>query len=216
MKKTGIKIDCIKFKIGDFSFIDLSLEIKSNEYFVITGPNGAGKTMLIKLIAGLNDPLSGDIYIEGEKVTYLPPWKRNIGYVPQDYALFPNRTVRENIRFGLEIRKIPKKEIEYRVEETAELIGISGLLSRRIDGLSGGEQQKVSIARALIFKPSVLLLDEPVSAVDEDSRDKLCRELKNIHKQTNITTLHVSHNKQETTLVADRIGFLDNGVFVKK
>lgn len=214
VKKQGIKINHINFKIGDFSFNDLSLEIKKGEYFVITGPNGAGKTMLIKLIAGLNIPLSGDIYISGEKVTDMPPWKRNIGYVPQDYALFPNRTVKENIQFGLEVRKMPKKERNSRVDQIAKLLGITHLLSRMTHGLSGGEQQKVSIARALILKPSVLLLDEPVSAVDEKARDMLCKELKKMQQQVGITTLHVSHNKRETELVADRVGVLENGTWV--
>ncbi len=215
VETSGVRLDHVTFRIGGFILRDICLDVGEGEYFVLTGANGAGKTTLVKLIAGLKTPDSGDIFICGKSVTKIPPWKRNIGYVPQDYVLFPHRTVRANIAFGLEVRTVNKKQVEKEVDRTADLLGISDLLDRMPGELSGGEQQKVSSARALILKPSVLLLDEPVSSIDEDARDIMCRELKKIQREIRITTIHVSHNKMETELVADRIGHLTNGVIDK-
>jgi ABC-type sugar transport system ATPase subunit len=207
----GIRLESIGFRIGEFALEDICLEVRRGEYFVLTGPNGAGKTVLVKLIAGLHSPEAGEILIRGERVTETPPWERNIGYVPQEYALFPNLTVHGNIGFGLKVRKVEKSAIEELVRVDAELLGISHLLHRMPKGLSGGEQQKVALARALALRPTVLLLDEPVSAIDEDSRDAICAELKKIQRQTRVTTVHVSHNRREAELVADRIGVLKDG-----
>ena len=207
----GIRLESIGFRIGDFAIEGICLEVRDGEYFVLTGPNGSGKTVLVKLIAGLHSPDSGEIVIKGERVTETPPWERNIGYVPQEYALFPNLTVHGNIAFGLEVRKVEKSAIEEMVRADADLLGISHLLHRMPKGLSGGEQQKVALARALSLRPTVLLLDEPVSAIDEESRDAICAELKKIQRRTRVTTIHVSHNRREAELVADRIGALKGG-----
>lgn len=204
----GIQLEDVSFHIGEFAIEDLSLTVRKGEYFVLTGPNGAGKTLLIRLIAGLLQPTAGVIRIHGRPVTDLPPWERNIGYAPQDGILFPNRTVRENIRFGLEIRRLDKSTIRNEVERAASMMDINHLMDRRPQGLSGGEQQKVNLARALALKPSVLLLDEPVSAIDEDTRDSLCGKLRSIQRETGVTTLHISHNRRETDLVADRAAVL--------
>ena len=211
MRTGGVELEHISFKIGDFAIDDLSLAIPEGEYFVLTGPNGSGKTVLIRLIAGLYRPSSGAIRIQGRSVTDLPPWKRNIGYVPQDGVLFPNRTVRDNIRFGLEVRRVHPSTIQRQVQETAAMLAIDCLLDRRIQGLSGGERQKVSLARALVLEPCLLLLDEPVSAIDEETRDSLCREIRTIQRKMEITTVHVSHNRKETELLADRVGALTSG-----
>jgi len=208
---TGVQLDGVSFRIGEFAIEDLDLSIRDGEYFVLTGPNGAGKTILVKLIAGLVQPEAGAIRIRGESVTDLPPWERSIGYVPQDGVLFPNRSVRRNIQFGLEVRHESKRAMGEAVEHTADMLGIRHLLDRMPVGLSGGERQKVSLARALVLSPELLLLDEPLSAIDEDTRDGLCNELRAIQRKTGITTIHVSHNRRETELVADRIGVLTDG-----
>ncbi|MHC4503726.1 MAG: ABC transporter ATP-binding protein [Planctomycetota bacterium] len=207
----GIRIEKLSFRIGEFELKDVSLEVAEGEYFVLTGPNGAGKTMLMRLIAGLETPDAGEIFIAGERATPVPPWERPIGYVPQDVALFPHRNVERNVAFGLEVRKLDRDQIAKEVGEAAELLGISRLLKRTTGGLSGGEKQKVSLARALVLEPAVLLLDEPVSAIDEADRDRLCGELKDIQRRTGVTTIHVAHNRREADLVADRVGVLEDG-----
>jgi len=204
----GIEINNLSFKIGDFSIANYSLEIEKGEYFVLTGANGSGKTTLIKLIAGLYSPLSGLIKINNIDVENIPPWKRNIGYLPQEGLLFPNRTVKENIQFPLEMRKQTKTEIENSVGEIADMLELSELLNRKPQGLSGGEKQKACLARALVCKPDVLLLDEPVSAIDEKAKIIYCEKLKILQKKLKITTLHVSHNSIETKLLADKIGIM--------
>ncbi len=207
----GVCLEKVCFQIGQFTIHDLCLSIRRGEYFVLTGPNGAGKTVLIKLIAGLNRPSSGKVSILGNPVTDLPPWQRHIGYVPQDGVLFPNRTVRGNIRFGLEVRRTSPRDIKVALAEAADMLQIGHLLERTPQGLSGGERQKVSLARALVLRPSVLLLDEPVSTIDEDARHELCRQMRAIQRKFAITAIHVSHNREETELVADRVGVLIDG-----
>ncbi|NQT21669.1 MAG: ATP-binding cassette domain-containing protein [Planctomycetes bacterium] len=207
----GVQLKGVSFRIGEFAIENLELSIRNGEYFVLTGPNGAGKTIIVKLIAGLLQPAAGAIRIGGESVTDLPPWERSIGYMPQDGVLFPNRSVRRNIQFGLEVRHESKRTMGEAVERTARVLGISHLLDRMPVGLSGGERQKVALARALVLKPSLLLLDEPLSAIDEETRDSLCDELRAIQRQTGVTTIHVSHNRKETQLVADRVGVLTHG-----
>lgn len=212
MKPEGISIDRLTFRIGSFVMEELSLAIPQGEYFVLTGPNGAGKTILLKLIAGLFKPERGTIRIDGRDVTGLPPWKRGLGAIQQDGLLFPNRTVRDNIGFGLEIRGLGQTERDRAVEEVAGQFNILPLLDRMPAGLSGGERQKASLARTLVLKPSVLLLDEPLSAIDEGARDDLLRrELKAIQRQSGITVVHVAHNRQEIELVADRVGVMTGG-----
>lgn len=201
----GIEIRGLGFSIGSFTMEGLDLTVKRDEYCVLTGPNGAGKTLLMKLICGLHRPDAGTIAIHGGPVHDLPPWEREIGYVPQDGILFPNRDVRGNIAFGLEVRKVEREARDKLVGEQAERMGIAHLLGRRPEGLSGGERQKVCIARALVFGPRVLLLDEPVSAIDESARDEVCGLLRILRDDKPITVLHVSHNSRETGLVADRV-----------
>jgi ABC-type sugar transport system ATPase subunit len=214
MSNAGIQIDGLAFGIGSFAIRDFSLAIPSGEYVVLSGPNGAGKSVLVKLICGLYRPTAGAIRICGTDVTELPPWQRPIGYVPQDGLLFPNRDVFGNLAFGLELRPGTREDRRTEVEKMAKFLGVSRLLHRMPVGLSGGERQKVSLGRALILQPKVLLLDEPVSAIDESGRDLLCRELRRIQQEIGITTLHISHNSQETALVADRVVKIANGQIV--
>lgn len=213
--RMGVELEGVAFRIGTFRMEGLSLSIRRGEYFVLTGRNGAGKTLLIRLIAGLQCPEAGTIRINGRVVNDVPPWQRNVGYLPQDGVLFPNRTVGGNIAFGLEVRGVAKGVMAEEVARVAEMLGIGHLLDRDPVGLSGGERQKAGLARALILKPVLLLLDEPVSAIDEDTRDAVCRELRAIQRRLQLTMLHVSHNTRETALVADRIGVMSEGRIVR-
>lgn len=203
-----LQVQGLSITLGEFDLRDIGFEVGDGEYFVLLGPTGTGKTVLIECIAGLHRPQKGHIILDGEDITDLPPELRNIAYVPQDYALFPNLTVYENIAFGLRVRKVPEGEIKRRVGELAEWLRINYLLHRYPLTLSGGEKQRVALARALAIGPKLLLLDEPLAAVDEQTREQLCRELKAIQREKGATFLHVSHNFEETLAVADRIGVM--------
>lgn len=198
-------------RLGEFELVDVSVTIEEGEYFVLLGPTGAGKTIFVECIAGIHTPDRGSVSIDDRDVTPLRPEERGIGYVPQDYALFPHLTVAQNIGFGLRVRRQPADVIERRTNELAEMFGIERLLGRAIRTLSGGERQRVALSRALATRPRVLLLDEPLSAVDEQTRESLCIELKRVHHELRTTTIHVSHNFEETLSVADRIGVIHRG-----
>jgi ABC-type Fe3+/spermidine/putrescine transport system ATPase subunit len=204
-----LRVENLSIRLGEFDLQDISFDVREGEYFVLLGPTGTGKTVLIECIAGLHRPRTGRIILNGRDVTDLPPEERGIAYVPQDYALFPNLTAFENIAFGLRVRKLPDSKVRARVYELAEWLGITYLLDRLPLTLSGGEKQRVALARALAVEPQILLLDEPLAAVDEQTRERLCRELKTIQRQTGATFVHVSHNFEETLAVADRIGVMN-------
>jgi len=206
-----IRIEGLEFSVGGFHLGPLHLEVAAGDYFVLLGPTGMGKTLLLESICGLLRPQHGRIIIEGEDVTALPPRDRGIGYVAQHQGLFPHLTVRRNIEFPLRVRRVGAAERRQRLAPLTELLGLGELLDRWPMSLSGGERQKVALARALVLKPSLLLLDEPLSAIDEETRDSLCDELRAIQRQTGVTTIHVSHNRKETQLVADRVGVLTHG-----
>ncbi len=208
-----IRAENITFRAGGFSFRAASLDIRPGEYFVLLGPPGSGKTLFLEALCGLRRLDTGSIFINGREVTALEPRERSIGYVPQDYALFTHLTVEGNIRFGLNAQGVDQTEANRRVAEVAEHLGISHLLQRRITGLSGGERQRVALGRALVVHPKVLLLDEPVSALDESTRDAVCGELRRVHQQFKVATIHVSHHLEEAFSVADRAGLLRDGVF---
>ncbi len=198
----------ISFAIGTFELRNLSIDIAEREYFVLLGPPGSGKTIFLECLCGLKKIQSGRILIDGRDVTNLEPRRRNIGYVPQDYALFPHLSVEENIAFGLRAHGYT----ETNITETADMLGIRHLLSRNVDGLSGGEKQRVALARALVLKPKVLLLDEPVCALDEVTRQQVCAQLSDIQRRLGLTTIHVSHNLEEAFSVADRAAILHQGI----
>lgn len=203
-----IRAEEISFSIGTFELRRLSIDIAEGEYFILLGPPGSGKTIFLECLCGLKKIQSGRIRIEGRDVTKLEPRKRNIGYVPQDYALFPHLSVEQNITFGLRAHGYE----ETNITETADLLGIRHLLSRSIDGLSGGEKQRVALARALVLKPKILLLDEPVCALDEVTRQQVCAQLSDIQRRLGLTTVHVSHNLEEAFSVADRAAILHQGL----
>ncbi|WP_457612384.1 ATP-binding cassette domain-containing protein [Methanocaldococcus sp.] len=191
----------------DFKLIDVSFKL-GNDYLIILGPSGAGKSVLLKCIAGILKPDKGRIYLDGKDITYKNPEERNVGYVPQNYALFPHLNVFKNIAYGLIIKKVSKIEIERKVKEIAELLGISHLLNRKPKTLSGGEQQRVALARALVLNPSILLLDEPTSAVDVNTKEEIINELRKIN---DIPVIHVTHDIAEARTLAKKIGIFING-----
>jgi molybdate/tungstate transport system ATP-binding protein len=206
-----IKIENLTKDWKEFKINQVSLEVEENEYFVILGPSGSGKTMLLELISGIWPPDSGKIYMNNQDITQSPLEKRGVGFVYQNYMLFPHKTVFENIAFGLKIRKTAKDEIKTRVNEMMNLLGISHLADRLPRTLSGGEQQRTALARALIIYPKVLLMDEPLSALDRKTKDDLIKQLKEIHKKFDITLIHVTHNFDEALMLADRIAIMRNG-----
>ncbi len=208
-----IRTENLSFSVGDFRLHDISLEVADGEYFVLLGPPGSGKSVFLECLCGLNRPDSGRVLIDGREVTDLEPRERRVGYVPQDYALFPHLSVMRNISFGLRARGEPADLTRQRAEETAALLGIGHLLGRRVAGLSGGEKQRTALARALALGPAVLILDEPVSALDEATRESLCAELRRVQRASGVTTIHVSHNLEEAFSVADRGGVLEGGRF---
>jgi ABC-type Fe3+/spermidine/putrescine transport system ATPase subunit len=203
-----IRAEEISFNIGTFELRCLSIDIAEGEYFILLGPPGSGKTIFLECLCGLKKIQSGRIRIDGRDVTNLEPRRRGIGYVPQDYALFPHLSVEQNITFGPHVHGYA----ETNINETADLLGIRHLLSRSIDGLSGGEKQRVALARALVLKPKILLLDEPVCALDEVTRQQVCAQLSDIQRRLGLTTVHVSHNLEEAFSVADRAAILHQGL----
>lgn len=211
MERPLVEVRDVSLRLGDFAVHEASLDIAKGEYFVLLGPTGAGKTVVLECVAGLHRPERGSIYVDGERVNDMAPERRGLGYLPQDYALFPHLTVAQNIAFGLRIRRRPRADIERTVNRLATLLGITHLLQRGPGHLSGGERQRAALARALAIEPKVLLLDEPLSALDEQTRENLCVELRRVHGQLGTTTLHVSHNFEETLAVADRIGIIHQG-----
>lgn len=195
--------------------LHVDLQIKEKDYFVILGPTASGKTLLLELIAGFYHPDSGSIIIGGTDVTNLPPEQRNIGFVYQDYSLFPHLNVKDNIEFGLKMKKIPQGERIKKVQEIMDLLNITHLGHRYSMTLSGGEQQRVALARAIAAEPEILLLDEPLSALDNRTQNLLRDELKRIHHESGLTTIHVTHDQTEAVMLADRIGVMMDGEIVQ-
>ena len=206
-----ISLRNVSMAMGDFSLNSLNLEIRKGEYFVILGPNGAGKTVLLEVIAGLRPIKSGEVWINSQNASRLTPEKRKVGYVPQDYVLFPFLNVYDNIAFGPREINCPGMDVSQNVNYLADLLGISHLLTRNVRSLSGGEKQRISIARALALSPKVLLLDEPLSNLDMQTAKYLRTELKRVHTELGVTMIHVTHNQSEAEELADRIGILNLG-----
>lgn len=178
-----LMVEGISKDYREFHLRDVTFSVEKGEHFIILGPSGAGKTVLLEVIAGIIEPDSGRIFLNGEDITDLPPEKRGLAYIPQNYALFPNMSVFDNIAFGLKVRKVPKAEIGRKVRELSEVLGISHLLKRKPKTLSGGEMQRVAIARALAVEPELLLLDEPFANLDVQTRGRLINEMKRWRKE---------------------------------
>ncbi len=190
---------------------DFNLKVQQGEFVSFLGPSGCGKTTTLRMIAGFEVPTSGQITINGSDITYLPPNKRNVGMVFQSYALFPNMTVAQNVGYGLKIAGKPKAEIEARVTEMLALIQMEKFAARYPYQLSGGQQQRVALARALAFQPQVLLLDEPLSALDAKIRVELRQEIRRIQQKLGITTIYVTHDQEEALSLSDRIVVMSQG-----
>jgi len=210
-----LTIESLSTRLGEFSVQDISLEIADGEYFIIIGPTGAGKTVLLETIAGIHRPETGRIILDGEIITERESRNRNIGMVYQDYMLFPHLTVAGNIAFGLRQRRVSARGQEDAVQEMGQLLGISHLLDRYPVTLSGGEQQRVALARALVMKPRILLLDEPMSALDSRTRERISRELSAIRKVTGTTIVQITHHFDEVHTLADRIAIMQDGRVVQ-
>jgi len=190
---------------------DVNLAIKAGEFLTLLGPSGCGKTTLLRMISGFETPTEGTVWINGEDVTHLPPYRRNVNQVFQSYALFPHLTVEENIGFGLRMQKVPKVEINERVKEVTELVSLGGFETRKPSQLSGGQRQRVALARAIVCRPKVLLLDEPLSALDAKLRHAMQVELKRLQKKLGITFVFVTHDQEEALTMSDRIAVVNKG-----
>ena len=197
---------------GETVLNNISLDIYDNEFLTLLGPSGCGKTTLLRIISGFVQPDDGEIVFMGEDITDVPPHKRNVNTVFQKYALFPHLNVYENVAFPLREKKVPKDEIDKKVKEMLKLVMLSGFEKRNVTSLSGGQQQRVAIARALVNHPKVLLLDEPLSALDLKLRKDMQQELKNIQKSTGITFVFVTHDQEEALSMSDTIVVMSEGV----
>ena len=191
---------------------NLNMEIEEGEFLTMLGPSGCGKTTTLRMIAGFEDSTSGVITVEGERVENKEAFERNVNTVFQNYALFPHMTIYDNVAYGLTVKKVPKDEIKERVTEMLELVQLSGFEKRKPDQLSGGQKQRVAIARALINRPRVLLLDEPLGALDMKLRKQMQLELKRLQRKLNITFVYVTHDQEEALTMSDRIAIMNGGI----
>ena len=191
---------------------NVNIDIKEKDFFTFLGPSGCGKTTLLRLIAGFEQSQSGELFIDGKEVSKLNPWERDVGLVFQNYALWPHMTVFKNISFGLEEKKVPKNEINDRVDEVLELVGMQELKQRYPYQLSGGQQQRVALARTIVVRPKVLLLDEPLSNLDAKLRNQMRIELLELHNKLQITTIFVTHDQEEANSISDNIAIFNEGI----
>ena len=208
----ALELKNINKKINETVALDnIHLEINDGEFFSLLGPSGSGKTTCLKVIGGFEQPDSGNVSLFNENVTDIPPFKRNVNTVFQDYALFPHMNVEENVCYSLKIKKTPKIEQESQVEEILSTVKLTGYEKRKPSELSGGQRQRVALARSLINKPKILLLDEPLGALDLKLREQMQIELKNLQRQFQITFIYVTHDQQEALSMSDRIAIFNDG-----
>ena len=213
MSQNIIEIKNVSKTYGDNTVLkNLSLNIRKNEFLTLLGPSGCGKTTTLKILAGFESGDSGKVLFNGEDISNLPPYKRQLNTVFQKYALFPHMNVYENIAFGLKIKKVSKNEIDKKVSEMLKLVALEGFEKRSIDSLSGGQQQRVAIARALVNEPKVLLLDEPLGALDLKLRKEMQSELKRIQQRLGITFIFVTHDQEEALTMSDTIVVMNKGI----
>jgi ABC-type Fe3+/spermidine/putrescine transport system ATPase subunit len=216
MSSAILELDQVNKRFGPAVTADrLSLAVERGEFFTLLGPSGSGKSTVLRMIAGLERPDSGRIVIEGEDMTGVPPWRRNLGMVFQNYAVFPHMSVTGNVGYGLRVRRTPAADASERVAAMLRMVGLEGMGTKNVTLLSGGEQQRVALARALILRPALLLLDEPLSALDEKIRREMQTELKRIHRETGTTFVYVTHDQEEALTMSDRIAILNRGTCVQ-
>jgi spermidine/putrescine transport system ATP-binding protein len=210
--EADIRLEGVTKRFGEMVAVDdLTLSIERGAFYALLGPSGCGKTTTLRMIGGFEDPSEGIIYLGGQAVTDLPPYKRDVNTVFQSYALFPHLSVERNVAFGLERKKLSKSEVATRVAETLDMVQMGGLAKRRPAQLSGGQQQRVALARALVNRPRALLLDEPLGALDLRLRKQLQIELKRIQQEVGITFVHVTHDQEEAMSMADTIAVMNHG-----
>ncbi len=210
--RIAVQLDGVLKQYGDSTALHrISLKIFQGEFLTLLGPSGCGKTTLLNLMAGFIEADNGEIFIDGELVTETPPYQREIGIVFQSYALFPHMNVRENVGYGLRMRRVPKTEIQQRVEQALKMVKLEGYGERRPKELSGGQQQRVALARALVIRPKVLLLDEPFSALDKNLRLNMQQEIKEIQRKLGVTTVFVTHDQDEALAMSDRVVVMSAG-----
>ena len=190
---------------------DLNLDIAEGEFITMLGPSGSGKTTCLMMLAGFETPTNGEIYLEGNPISNIPPHKRGIGMVFQNYALFPHMTVYENLAFPLRVRKFSKDETDKKVEKALSMVSLSGFGNRMPAQLSGGQQQRVAVARALVFDPAVVLMDEPLGALDKNLRESMQYEIKHIHESIGVTVVYVTHDQSEALTMSNRIAVFNDG-----
>jgi spermidine/putrescine transport system ATP-binding protein len=213
MSRGGVRLDGVVKRFGDLPAVGgVDLDVESGEFFTLLGPSGCGKTTTLRMIAGFEDPTEGRVLIDGDDVSALPPYRRPANTVFQSYALFPHLSVERNVAFGLERKKLAKDEIRRRVGEELERVGLAGEAKRKPRQLSGGQQQRVALARALVNQPAVLLLDEPLGALDLKLRKRLQVELKGIQRDVGITFVYVTHDQEEALTMSDRIAVMNRGL----
>jgi len=206
-----IAVEGLSVRVAAFALDSISFTIPAGAYGILMGRTGSGKTTILETICGLRAAANGRIKLLGEDVTRLKPAQRGIGYVPQDKALFQTMSVRDNLAFALRIRNWSREAIEQRVKELAELLGLEHLLARKPAGLSGGESQRVSLGRALASRPGILCLDEPLSALDDETREEMHELLRSVRRRTGVTALHVTHHLSDAQKLADKLLLLEHG-----
>jgi putrescine transport system ATP-binding protein len=207
-----VRIESVTKKFGDFAAVDsVSLDIQQGEIFCLLGGSGSGKTTLLRMLAGFETPTAGKIYIDGQDMSTIPPYERRINMMFQSYALFPHMTVEKNVAFGLEQEKLGKSEIRARVAEILEIVKMSSFMARKPHQLSGGQRQRVALARALVKRPKLLLLDEPLAALDRKLREHTQFELINIQKRLGVTFIVVTHDQEEAMTLSSRMGVMNHG-----
>lgn len=216
MTKSYLSIQGVSKRFGLFAALEhVSIDIAKNEFVCLLGPSGCGKTTLLRMIAGLEQPTTGSMNVAGREITSLPPAKRNIAMMFQSYALFPNLTAAQNIAFGLQEKKLTKQQIVAKVEEALDMVDLSHIADKYPAQLSGGQQQRIALARAISLSPDVLLLDEPLSALDAKVRQKLRREIRRLHEKFGMTTVMVTHDQDEALTMADKIVVMNHGEVVQ-
>ena len=211
----AVRVECrnIALSYGKTRVLnDISLSIEPGEFFALLGPSGSGKSTLLRLIAGFNAAHAGQLLVDGNDLTRIPPWERNIGMVFQNYALWPHMSVEKNVAFGLEERRLPREQINAKVRSVLDLVGLGDYAERHPNQLSGGQQQRVALARTLAVEPRMLLLDEPLSNLDAKLRVQMRQELKSLQRRLGITTIFVTHDQEEALTTCDRVAVMDQGV----
>jgi putative spermidine/putrescine transport system ATP-binding protein/spermidine/putrescine transport system ATP-binding protein len=211
-KQPIVQFKSILKRFGNVVAVEkMDFDIEEGSLVTLLGPSGCGKTTLLRMVAGLEEPTEGDIFIKGIRINDTPIHKRNLGMIFQNYALFPHKTIFDNVAFGLKYRDVPKEEINNKVAQALEMVRLPGVENRMPSQLSGGQQQRIAMARAIVIEPDVLLMDEPLSALDENLREEMRREVDNLQQMLGVTTIFVTHDQREALSMSDKILVMKDG-----